>query len=200
MKDTRYEVVNIMALEENNDNVQTVKHKTKITAKVVSSQDEMNMVIAIRACVFLGKPGWTYEHTFDANDHCATHIIGFINDEPCGTVRIRWFRDFARIERIAIREEFRSLILLNKIATTALRLCRKKGYDKVGGLTYPGLIGFWGRHGAKPVGEAVDSEYGAVVPILGEPKHWEDITPITLEQAGSADFEWQVYGYEGAGL
>ena len=183
----------------NNEEDRLCPGNKRISARVVSTNDEMQMVVAIRASVFLGKPGWTYEHTFDANDFTATHIIGFINGEPSGTVRVRWFADFARIERIAIREEHRSLALLNKLATTALRVCRRKGYSLVGGLTYPGLIGFWGRHGAKPCGEPIDSEYGTVVPILGEPREWDDIKPLTVEQSGAPDFEWDTYAWEGAG-
>lgn len=183
------------------DNNRMARHavgSNSINITVVSSHDEMQMIVAVRSLVFLGKPGWTYTHTFDANDFCSTHLLATVAGEPAGTVRVRWFKDFARIERIAIREEFRSLVLLNRIATAALRLCRHKGYELVGGLTYPDLIGFWGRHGAKPCGEATESDYGVVVPILGTPREWADIKPVTLADAGSADFEWQVYSWEGA--
>ncbi|CCG40126.1 GNAT family N-acetyltransferase [Magnetospirillum molischianum] len=171
-----------------------------ISVEIATSHDQMQMIVAVRALVFLGQPGWTYEHTFDENDHCATHILAKVGGEPAGTVRIRWFCEFARIERIAIRDEFRSLALLNKIATTALRLCRRKGYDKVGGLAYPGLIRFWSRHGAEPVGEQVDSIYGPVIPILGEPRHWDDIVPMTLSEAGDPNFERTALAWEGAGV
>lgn len=170
-----------------------------IKVSVVSSLDEMQQVFAVRASVYLGKPGWTYSNTFDKNDHCATHILGCVNDEPVGTARIRWFGGFARIERIAIREEYRSLALLNQIADTALRICRRKGFPTIGGLTYPSLVPFWSRKGALPCGDPIESEYGVVVPILGtmEDGRYPDITPLGVADAGRPDFEWAAYGWEG---
>ena len=36
------------------------------------------------------------QHEFDGNDYQATHIIVYSGDEPIGTLRIRWFKDFAK--------------------------------------------------------------------------------------------------------
>ncbi len=172
----------------------------KIRIKVVDSLDEHQMVMAVRAAVFLGKPGWTYAHTFDANDHCASHILAFVDGEPAGTVRVRWFAQFARIERIAIRPEYRSLAVLNQLAHAALRLCRKKGYEHACGLAYPELLKFWSRHGAVPTGPAIDSEYGLVIPIVATPRHWPDLEPLDMSAAGTEAFEWKAYAWEGAGV
>lgn len=185
--------------DEISDNVSQRKDN-RITIEIATSHDQMQMIVAVRALVFLGKPGWPYEHTFDANDFCSTHILAKVDGEPAGTIRIRWFSEFARLERIAIREEYRSLAILNKIATTALRLCRRKGYSKVGGLAYPDILKFWARHGAHPIGDPVDSIYGPVVPILGEPREWPDITPLTVDECGDPDFERTALSWEGAGV
>lgn len=167
------------------------------TVKIVSSADELRMVYAVRAAVFLGAPGWTYETTFDGNDFAATHILALKGREPIGTTRLRWFAEFARIERIAVRPEYRSLSVLNGIARAALRLCRKKGYDKVAGLSSPKLVRFWARHGAHPCGEALDSAFGPAVPIIGTPRTWSDIRPVSVTNAGDPAFEWKVYSWEG---
>jgi predicted GNAT family N-acyltransferase len=172
----------------------------KIQVKVVSTSNELKMANAVRALVFLGEFGWSYKRTFDENDFSATHILAFGGDEPAGTVRLRWFADFARIERIAIRPEFRSLKMLNALAKTALRLCRKKGYTKVGGLAYPELLPFWARHGAKPCGPEMASDYGRVVPIIGTPRRMDDIRALTAKDAGRWDFEWDTFGWEGTGI
>lgn len=176
------------------------RRSPKVTAKVVSSLDEMQMIVAIRAQVFLGRPGWSYKHTFDENDHCASHIIGFVDDEPAGTMRIRWFGEFARFERIAIRAEYRSLILVNRLARVALRLCRKKGYERAGGLIFPTLVNFWRKYGAEPCGEVFHSEYGDVIPVMGTPPEWPDIEPFRARDAGTKRFEWDVFAWEGEGL
>jgi hypothetical protein len=171
-----------------------------VTTKLVSTLDERQMVVAVRAAVYLGKPGWNYAHTFDPNDQCAAHLLATVNHEPAGTVRVRWFSQFARIERVAVLPEFRSLACLNSLARAALRLCRKKGYDTVGGLAYPELIKFWSRHGGKPCGNAIDTEFGVVVPILLTPREWPDIQPIDLANVGTPDFEMHAFAWEGAAL
>ncbi len=170
------------------------------TTKVVSSLDERQMVIAVRAAVYLGKPGWDYAHTFDPNDHCATHLLAFVNHEPAGTVRVRWFERFARIERIAVLPEFRSLTVLNSLARGALRLCYKKGYAQAGGLAYPELVRFWSRHGGKVCGEVINNELGPLVPMTMTLKKWPDIEPLCPNEAGSSDFELRVFGWEGASI
>jgi len=168
-----------------------------VTTRVVSTLDERQMVVAVRAAVYLGKPGWDYAHTFDANDHCATHLLTSVNREPAGTVRVRWFASFARIERIAVLPEFRSLACLNSLARGALRMCRKKGYDRVGGLAYPELVNFWRRHGGAPCGDAIHNELGALVPILLTPKIWPDIEALDLTDVGTPAFELRAFAWEG---
>jgi len=174
--------------------------KKKVYAKIVSTSAELEMANAVRAMVFLGEFGWSYKKAFDDNDFAATHILAFSGDEPAGTVRLRWFAEFARIERIAIRREFRSLKMLNAIANTALRLCRKKGYEKVGGIAYPELLPFWARHGAVPCGPEMNTDYGCVVPIIGTPRLWDDIRALTAKDAGRWDFEFETVGWEGTGV
>jgi len=171
-----------------------------VITKLVSTLDERQMVVAVRAAVYLGKPGWDYAHTFDVNDHCAAHLLMTVNHEPAGTVRVRWFAKFARIERIAVLPEFRSLTCLNSLARTALRLCRAKGYDTVGGLAYPELVNFWRRHGGRPIGEPIHNELGALVPILLTPRQWPDIEPLDLADAGTPEFELRAFAWEGAAV
>ena len=171
-----------------------------VITKVVSTMDERQMVVAVRAAVYLGKPGWDYAHTFDPNDHSASHLLATVNGEPAGTVRVRWFAKFARIERIAVMPEHRSLACLNSLARGALRLCRKKGYDTVGGLAYPELVNFWRRHGGEPCGEPIHNELGALVPILLTPREFPDIQPLDLSDVGTAEFELRAFAWEGAAI
>jgi hypothetical protein len=171
-----------------------------VTTRLVSTLDERQMVVAVRSAVYLGKPGWNYAHTFDPNDQCASHLLLTVDHEPAGTVRVRWFAKFARIERVAVLPEFRSLVCLNSLARAALRLCRKKGYDTVGGLAYPELVKFWGRHGGKPCGDIIHTEFGAVVPILLTPREWPDIEPLNLADVGTQDFEMRAFAWEGAAI
>jgi len=171
-----------------------------ISIRIVRGFDDLHKALAIRAAVFLGKPGWTYEHTFDPNDHAATQILAEVDGEPVGTIRVRWFNGFARIERVAILPGHRSLKVLRGLAQKALRLAQSKGYEMVCGLAYPEIVAFWRRQGGEPCGEALESEYGSVIPMVMRLKGGPDIARPDLGNIGQAAFEWATYAPEGQGL
>ena len=52
---------------------------------------------------------------FDGNDYQATHVIVYSGDEPIGTLRIRWFKDFAKFERTAFRKAYRNIHVLKRL-------------------------------------------------------------------------------------
>lgn len=174
-------------------------HRQKaVRIKVVAGFDELHKALAIRAACFLGKPGWTYAHTFDSNDQTATHLLAEIDGEPVGTIRIRWFCDFARIERVAILPQSGNLAVLRGLAQKALRLCRSKGYRLATGLTYPRLVNFWRRQGGETCGDVIASAYGDVVPMLLRTDAITDVTPPDITKIGTPEFEWRTYQWEGA--
>jgi len=70
-------------------------------------------------------------HEFDGNDYQATHMIVYAGDEPVGTLRIRWFKDFAKLERTAFREAYRNTHVLKVFAYFVFDHVARKGYDKV---------------------------------------------------------------------
>src|SRR4051794_24719610 len=62
-------------------------------------------------------PRCPYEEEFDGNDFSATHLIGYVGNEPAACLRVRYFADFAKIERLAVRREFRT----TRLAVTVMR-------------------------------------------------------------------------------
>ena len=79
-----------------------------VTVEVVRSMDEMARVIAIRGAVYMGEQHCPFEEEFDGNDFSATHLICHKDGEPVGCMRIRYFADFAKLERLAVRNESRN--------------------------------------------------------------------------------------------
>jgi len=71
--------------------------------EVVKNMDQLIQIFALRAICFMEDTGLPYDHAFDGNDLQATHVVGYDGIEPVGTMRIRWFKDFAKIERTAFR-------------------------------------------------------------------------------------------------
>lgn len=109
--------------------------------------EDLNRITAIRSAVYIGEQQCPYEEEFDGNDLTATHLLGYVGQEPAGCLRIRYFADFAKIERLAIRGEFRKTRTAFQLVRAAFRLCQKKGYTKVYGHSQKRLVNFWSRFG-----------------------------------------------------
>ena len=122
-----------------------------VSIRVAASLSDLMQVIAIRAAVYLAEQSCPYDEEFDSNDFCAMHLIGSIGGEPAACMRIRFFGDFAKLERLAVRHEFRGTALALEICRAAKELCRLKGYTRIYGHALERLIPFWKRLGARPM-------------------------------------------------
>jgi predicted GNAT family N-acyltransferase len=120
--------------------------------KVVHSIEEMMQAFAIRAAVFLAEQNCPYAEEFDGNDFTATQILGLVGEEPAVTMRMRYFAGFAKLERLAVRREFRDRAVAAEIIEYACELCRQKGYRKLHGHAEERLIPFWKKFGFHPLG------------------------------------------------
>jgi predicted GNAT family N-acyltransferase len=121
----------------------------EVSVTVARTFEDLSRVLAVRSAVYIGQQQCPYEEEFDGNDLCATHLIGYVGHEPAGCLRVRFFADFAKIERLAIREEFRKTRAAFQLVRAAFRLCQKKGYTKVYGHSQKRLVNFWSRFGFK---------------------------------------------------
>jgi predicted GNAT family N-acyltransferase len=109
--------------------------------------EDLNRITAIRSAVYIGEQECPYDEEFDGNDLAATHLLGYVGQEPAGCLRVRYFADFAKIERLAIRAEFRKTRTAFHLVRAAFRLCQKKGYTKIYGHSQKRLVNFWSRFG-----------------------------------------------------
>jgi predicted GNAT family N-acyltransferase len=123
----------------------------KTTVRIARGFDDLLMVYSIRSAVYIAEQDCPFAEEFDGNDHCATHLIGFSNDEPAGCLRIRFFQDFAKLERLAVRKNFRRTTLAFELVRTGLDHARRKGFRKAYGHAREGLETFWARFGARPM-------------------------------------------------
>src|SRR5919109_4398512 len=119
--------------------------------KIARSLDELLMVFTIRASVYMGEQDCPFVEEFDGNDHCATHFIGFIEGEPAGCLRVRFFGDFVKLERLAVRKNFRRSTLAFDLARAGIEFARRKGFTRIYGHCREGLDAFWARFGFKPL-------------------------------------------------
>ena len=130
--------------------------RNQASVRVVRSMDEMARVIAIRGAVYMGEQQCPFEEEFDGNDFSATHLICHKGDEPVGCMRIRYFADFAKFERLAVRNESRNVGLAAQIVDAAIELCRKKGYRVLYAHSQKRFLGFWERRGFSRMTSARD--------------------------------------------
>lgn len=126
--------------------VRGANHK-KVGITLARNFEDLSRVIAIRSAVYIGEQECPYDEEYDGNDLAATHLIAYIGDEPAGCLRVRFFADFAKIERLAIRKEFRKSRAAFQLVRAALKLCQKKGYRRAYGHSQTRLVDFWGRFG-----------------------------------------------------
>jgi hypothetical protein len=108
-----------------------VRHDNQIRAEIVTTPDQLLHAFAIRAICFMEEHGVSARQTFDGNDYQATHVIVYSGQEPIGTARIRWFRDFAKMERTSFRKEWRDSRTIKRSAEFIFDHIARKGYDRV---------------------------------------------------------------------
>jgi predicted GNAT family N-acyltransferase len=114
---------------------------------VARSLNDMAEVMAVRTLVYVGEQACPYDEEYDGNDFAgATHLILRAGPEPIGVVRMRWFAGFAKLERLAIRKEYRGGGGLMMLARAAFDLARRKGYRTLMGHAQSRLTPFWKRH------------------------------------------------------
>ncbi len=119
----------------------------KLGITVARTMEDLSRVIAIRSAVYIGEQECPYEEEYDGNDLAATHLIAYIGDEPAGCLRLRFFADFAKVERLAVRKEFRKTRAAFQLVQAGLKLCQKKGYRRAYGHSQTRLANFWSRFG-----------------------------------------------------
>lgn len=156
-----------------------------IRTEIVKTEAQLRHAYAIRAICFMEENGVLAAQAFDGNDMQATHIIVYAGDEPIGSQRIRWFKDFAKIERSAFRKAWRHPRNLKQVADVVFAHIARKGYTQVITHAQPAyarlwrsVLGFKIVEGKAPVYfDGHEEPYLELVKILHPP--FDAITPDT---------------------
>jgi len=107
------------------------RNHNSIRTEIVTSYEQLLHAYAIRAVCFMEEHGVKATQTFDGNDYQATHAICYVNDEPAGTIRIRWFKDFAKMERASFRADYRDVRVIKACGEFIFSHIARKGYNRV---------------------------------------------------------------------
>ncbi len=123
----------------------------KTVTRVARTIEDTLKVFAIRSATYIADQACPYDEEFDGNDFCAAHILGEIDGEPAGCIRIRFFADFVKFERLGVRPEFRKSSLAFRLVRAAIDYARAKGFRRMYGHARHDLVAFWSRFGFRPV-------------------------------------------------
>lgn len=125
--------------EKNQDNL----NSNAIHAELVTTMERLQHVYAIRAICFMEEHGVAAGLAMDGNDLQATHVVIYDGEEPFGAVRIRWFKDFAKLERMAFRNAYRNPRYIKVMAKFVFAHIGRKGYAKVVTHAAPAYARLW---------------------------------------------------------
>jgi predicted GNAT family N-acyltransferase len=147
----------------------------KVTIKMVRNFEDMATILAIRSATYLAEQFCLYSEEFDGNDFCSTQFIGYVDGDPAGCIRMRYFAGFVKLERLAVRREYRHTRLAFRLVREAGGLARQKGFKLAYGHAREDLVPFWRMFGARemedrPPFRFADLTYREMVFDLGEPR------------------------------
>jgi hypothetical protein len=80
----------------------------QVRCEVVMTYEQVLHAYAIRNVCLMEGHGVKAQQTFDGKDDQSIPMIVDTGDEPVGTLRIRWSKDFAKLERTAFRQNCRN--------------------------------------------------------------------------------------------
>lgn len=143
-------------------NLFPVEAEKNLIIKVVENEEEKLKANLIRAIVYMHEQNCPFEEEFDLNDFTATQIIGIIGEEPVLTARIRYFPNVIKMERLAIRNEYRGRGYGHQLLRYLISFGLKKGYTHFYLHAQTQLKRFYENYGFNVVGEKFefsDHEY-----------------------------------------
>jgi predicted GNAT family N-acyltransferase len=121
--------------------------RDQIRVRIARTIEDIAKVFSVRSATFQAEQACPYDEEFDGNDFCATQLLAYVGGDPAACIRIRYFGDFAKLERLAIRREYRSKRLSRVLVEAALAHCARKGFRRIYGHSRSDLVEFWKRLG-----------------------------------------------------
>lgn len=118
-------------------------HFNRYKIEIVRSLEQYQQVAIIRAATFIAEQDCPYDEEFDGNDLSATHLIGYDGNRPIATLRLRWFADFAKLERACVLMPFRGTPIIKMMMANCFELAARKGYKLMVSQIQARLVPLW---------------------------------------------------------
>ena len=102
--------------------------KTNVVIDLVRDIDDLNEAFQLRRQAFVKGKNVPEYMEFDGNDFTSSHLLLRVDGKAAGTLRIRYFKDFAKMERLCIASDFRGLGLPRYLLDYTEDYLAHKGY------------------------------------------------------------------------
>jgi len=99
--------------------------------KIVNSIEDLQKCLVVRGIVFCEEQKGPYTREVDGLDFSAIHFLCTANNEPIATARMRLFKDYAKIERLAVRKEYRGKGIGKDMFSFVINHANEMGYNKI---------------------------------------------------------------------
>jgi len=118
-----------------------------VAVRLVRDESGLAQVKLVRAVAYMAGQSTPAGEEFDGNDFCASHILATVEGEPAGTIRLRWFAGFAKVERITVVPRFEGpqYAVVRAMAEYGLPIIRAKGYTRIVTHAQARLVAMWRR-------------------------------------------------------
>ena len=129
-----------------------------IKIDLVGSREMFESAMAVRKQVFVKEQGIPENNEFGRNDFCCAHVLAYIQKYhrklPIGTMRIRFFGDCVKFERMAVIKNFRKTNVAENIMQYGFKYSALKGFRAVCGMCKKELLPRWEECGYKKMKDA----------------------------------------------
>lgn len=115
--------------------------------KLVSNFDELIKALTVRAVVFIGEQECPYPLEIDEYEHSSIHILGERDNEPIAAARLRFPGPYAKLERIAVRKEWRGQGIGHQLVDFMVQQAQARGCTTLKMHAQSYLVDFYAKHG-----------------------------------------------------
>lgn len=161
-----------------------MNNKNDVIVELANSDELYSVAMRVRREVFVEEMGIPENKEFDGNDHCSAQIVAYIIDEdkvkPIGTMRVRFFADFVKFERMAVVKDFRKTNVADKIMHYGFDYASKKGYREVYGMCKQELLSRWQECGYEEIKEVASVEQNGMILVPITRKLPKDVKAINM--------------------
>jgi predicted GNAT family N-acyltransferase len=125
----------------------------QISLELVDYTDKISEIKPIRIQVFQVEQGVEPALEFDGLDETSEHILAYLDNQPVGTLRIRYLdNQLAKIERLAVLSIARGQGIGRKLTEKAIEVIEQKKISKVMIHAQEYVKGLYEKLGFEPVG------------------------------------------------